>query len=86
MPQLPVAVDDNYQVFHNQTLTVSAAARGLLANDYGASDASLTLTYYVAATHGSVATINPNGTFSYVPGTNYTGSDTFTYFISDSNT
>lgn len=34
------------------------------------------------ASHGT-ATVNPNGTFSYLPNANYHGSDTFTFVVND---
>ncbi|MEJ0075774.1 MAG: cadherin domain-containing protein [Alphaproteobacteria bacterium] len=39
----------------------------------------------VATTHGHV-TINTSGEFSYTPAAGYTGTDTFTYQVSDQNT
>ena len=45
-----------------------------------------TLTYSVntSPANGTV-TMNPNGTFNYVPDANFNGTDTFTYTVSDGN-
>jgi VCBS repeat-containing protein len=44
--------------------------------------ATLTVTLVSAPTHGTV-TLDPNGTFSYVPALNYNGTDSFTFKASD---
>jgi VCBS repeat-containing protein len=73
----PVAVDD--------ALTVAAGAVGtgnVLANDTDADNDTLHAAIETKAAHG-VVTVNDNGTFSYTPNAGYSGSDSFTYSVSD---
>ncbi|OAN41966.1 Ig-like domain-containing protein [Mycolicibacterium iranicum] len=42
----------------------------------------LTITDYTQAAHGTVV-LNPDGTFTYTPERNFSGTDTFTYTVSD---
>ena len=77
----PVAVNDNYSVNEDTTLTVTAAL-GVLGNDTDVDNVSLNAALVVAPTHGTV-TLNPNGSFSYVPDANYNGPDSFTYVAND---
>jgi hypothetical protein len=77
----PTAVNQTYGVPENTTANVTAAA-GLLN---GASDAdgdSLTASAVTQPSDGTVA-VNSDGSFTYTPNTGYTGSDSFTYAISD---
>jgi hypothetical protein len=74
--QPPVGNADSYSVAHNHTLTVSAP--GVLGNDTDADGDPLTATLVSGVSHGSL-TFNSNGSFTYVPATNYMGSDGFTY-------
>ena len=78
---LPVAVDDGpYSTLQNQNLTVPAA--GVLTNDTDADGQALTAGNASDPANGTV-TLNPNGSFSYTPDTGFTGTDTFTYDVSD---
>lgn len=80
--EAPNATDDVYNtVSRNSPLVVSAAA-GLLANDTDPEGANLTATLVTGPSHGTV-TINPDGSFTYVPNTGYSGPDSFTYRASD---
>nr|MBA2280968.1 tandem-95 repeat protein [Acidimicrobiia bacterium] len=76
----PIAVADSYTVAEDTTLTV--AATGLLANDTDV-DPGTTLT---ATAHSTLAglTANANGSFTYTPPPNFSGTVTFTYRASDS--
>jgi hypothetical protein len=67
------AVDDSYRTDENQTLTVSAAG-GVLANDAPPGVASL----QTQAQDGTVS-LDADGSFTYVPDQNFSGTDTFTY-------
>jgi hypothetical protein len=69
----PLAADDNYTVGKNQTLTIPSP--GVLLNDSNAVSASL----LALPANGSLTTFNTNGSFTYVPGTNFIGSDSFAY-------
>ena len=77
----PVASGDSYMTYRNFTLNVSQP--GVLQNDSNANAAQ-----YVTGTgpaHGSL-TFNSSGSFTYVPATNYTGSDSFQYIAQNSAT
>jgi Ca2+-binding RTX toxin-like protein len=74
----PVANPDTFVGTKNQTLTV--AAPGVLANDTPAN-----LLHVVKVTdpaHGTL-TLNADGSFTYVPNTNFAGTDSFTYKMND---
>src|SRR5204862_82185 len=76
----PVAVDDSYTTAEDTLLTVIAA--GVLANDSDLDGDTLSAVLVRQPTHG-VLTLNTNGGFSYLPATNYVGSDSFTYQAND---
>ena len=81
----PTATNDGtYNATEDTTLNINAAA-GVLANDadVDADDVgNLTAVINTTTSHGSL-TLNPDGSFSYTPGSNYNGSDSFTYFAND---
>ncbi|EAQ11253.1 Hint domain-containing protein [Maritimibacter alkaliphilus HTCC2654] len=56
----------------------------VLANDEDADNDPLTITSYDQPTNGTV-TDGPGGTLTYTPNTDFTGTDTFEYTISDGN-
>ena len=76
----PVCADDTYNASSNQTLTVSAA-NSVLAND---TPNGATLTFPTASTQGGTVAGNADGSFSYTPVANFTGSDSFTYTLTNS--
>jgi VCBS repeat-containing protein len=84
----PVASDDAYAASGNVTLHVTAAA-GVLANDsddsgVGAGPGQTPVTAYDAVSaHGGTVTVNPDGSFAYTSAAGYTGTDSFTYTITD---
>ncbi|MDN2661677.1 cadherin-like domain-containing protein, partial [Neptunomonas sp. CHC150] len=55
----------------------------VLANDSDVDGDTLTVDFATAA-NGTVA-INPDGTITYTPNANFTGSDTITYTVTDGN-
>ena len=57
-------------------------APGVLTNDSDPDSSSLTAAKVSDPAHGSL-TLNPNGSFSYVPASGFTGPDSFTYKASD---
>jgi hypothetical protein len=75
----PNAVNDAYTTGYNTTLTVPLP--GVLANDGGS---GLSVSSHTSPAHGTL-TIQPNGSFVYVPTHNYSGSDSFTYTDTDSS-
>ena len=84
----PDAVDDSYSVQGNATLTVDAA-HGVLVNDSddggvgtGPGQANVTA-FDATSTGGGTVTVNPDGSFTYEPPAGFTGSDSFTYTLTD---
>ncbi len=62
------------------------ASGGLLANDTDVDTATLAhCDPRDRPSHGTL-TLNPDGSFTYVPDPNYNGTDTFTYQVSDGTT
>jgi VCBS repeat-containing protein len=90
----PVAIDHSYTAVGNTTLAVGTTATGptavvsgsLLTGDSDPSDPSATLSVTANTTpgHGTV-TVNPDGTFTYLPAAGFSGTDTFQYTIAGSN-
>ncbi len=81
MTVTPTADDDSGAVAVGGTLTVPAVS-GLLANDHGT---SLTVTGASTPGHGTV-TVQPDGAWTYVPDAGWSGTDTFTYVVTDGTT
>ncbi len=77
---VPGAASDAYTVAEDQTLTVTAP--GVLGNDSDPDGDALTAMLVSGVSHG-VLTLNADGSFSYVPAANYSGSDSFTYLAND---
>ncbi len=72
------AVADTYTVVPGNTLTISDASKGVIANDVNVFGVALSST---TAAHGTV-TLNSNGTFTYAPDATWGGStstDSFGY-------
>ncbi len=78
----PVAVNDLYSVNEDQSLNV--AAPGVLANDSDVDDNPLTAVLVSGPSNGML-TLNSNGSFTYTPNTNFSGTDSFTYKANDGN-
>jgi len=72
----PVAVNDTQSV--NEDTTLSVAAPGVLANDSDAEGDPFTAVQVTGPTNGALSLL-PNGSFTYTPGTNFNGVDSFTY-------
>src|SRR5208283_49049 len=72
--------NDSYTYSPNSALTV--AAPGVLGNDSSPFGAALTAQLVSGPASGAL-TLNANGSFTYVPATNFTGNDSFTYVASD---
>ena len=87
----PLAFDDTYQAIGNIGLTVDAAA-GVRANDLEFTGtgfdplfdaiADTTITVATGPTNGAL-TLNADGSFVYNPDVGFSGTDTFTYTITD---
>jgi len=78
----PTASADSYNAVKGVSLNI--AAPGVLGNDTDIDKDALTAVIAVNASHGHV-TLNPNGSFTYVPNAGYIGPDSFQYFASDGN-
>jgi hypothetical protein len=76
----PVATDDSYSTSVNTSLNI--AASGVLANDTDPQALPLTAVLVSGPAHGSLS-LNPNGSFTYIPNVNYLGPDSFTYRAND---
>ncbi len=83
------ANNDSYSTFRNQSLAVSIPS-GPLANDSNSTGVNCLsdLTHCVISLvtgpiNGTLPVLNTNGGFTYVPATNFVGTDTFTYAISN---
>ncbi|HZT80608.1 MAG TPA: Ig-like domain-containing protein [Gemmataceae bacterium] len=76
----PVAANDAFSVAHNDTLTVVAS--GLLANDSDPDNDPLTASLASGPAHGTLS-LNSDGSFTYTPDLNFTGTDSFTYLAND---
>ncbi|MCS7240994.1 MAG: cadherin-like domain-containing protein, partial [Candidatus Bipolaricaulota bacterium] len=78
----PTAQNDGYTTYKNTPLTVSAP--GVLANDSDPDWDALTAELVSGPTQGTL-TLNPNGSFTYTPPANWTGTTTFTYRAKDTS-
>jgi hypothetical protein len=76
----PVATDDACTTREDTPLTI--AAPGLLANDTDGEEDLLTALLVEGPAHGSL-TLNPDGSFTYMPVSDFSGSDSFTYRAND---
>lgn len=80
MNDLPTPAPDFYDGMEDQTLIV--AEPGVLENDTDQYGSSLTVTLVDAPEEGTL-TLDPNGSFTYEPAANSSGTITFTYRIND---
>lgn len=78
----PVAGNDSYVVAEDTTLTVNAA-NGLKANDSDQNGDPLTITLVTQPSHVTSFTLNQDGSFTYVPASNFNGTEIFTYKLND---
>jgi VCBS repeat-containing protein len=78
--QAPVAKDDSYSVNEDTTLTVEAP--GYLGNDTDADGDGLSADLVSQPSHGQLV-FNRDGSFTYVPKENFSGTDQFSYFATD---
>ncbi len=80
-PVTPTAQGDAYTMFQNTTLAIPGP--GVLTNDApGLGGSNLTALLVSGPANGTL-TLNANGAFSYSPGNNFTGSDSFNYRATD---
>jgi CSLREA domain-containing protein len=77
----PLARNDCYQTDEDTPLTISAQV-GVLANDCDADSDPLRVRLVRGPRNGSL-TLNPDGSFSYVPYQDFNGTDDFQYVAND---
>jgi len=75
-----VAVNDNYNVNEDEVLLVNAP--GVLANDTDVDGDTPSATLVEGPAHGTLA-LNANGSFTYTPAADFSGSDSFAYSAVD---
>lgn len=78
---VPVATADSYSITAGEVLTVDAAT-GVLANDSDAEGDPLTATLATDVSNGMLD-LDPDGSFTYTPDLGFSGTDEFTYTVSD---
>ncbi len=74
--RVPVAVDDTYQTQEDLPLTGNVSTNDVRG------DGTQIWTLITSVSYGSLK-FNPSGTFTYEPGLNYYGSDSFVYRLCD---
>ncbi|WP_188315810.1 Ig-like domain-containing protein, partial [Chitinophaga agrisoli] len=77
---VPVVIDDQYQLAEDNVLTVPAST-GVLSNDNDA-DGEILVATLQTPTSGTL-TLNSDGSFVYRPNQDFNGSDSFTYQACD---
>lgn len=80
---VPTGSVDSYTLDEDTTLTVSAAL-GVLSNDSDVDGDSLSAILVESTSNGTLL-LNPDGSFEYVPNSDFNGTDQFSYKVSDSN-
>lgn len=78
----PVAVNDSYTTDEDAVLTV-AAVNGVLKNDSDPDGISLTAVIFAQPGTGGTVALNADGSFTFTPTANFTGTTTFTYRARD---
>ena len=80
----PTTEDDLYVLPEDGSITVGALL-GVLANDFDTDAGTTTFTASVATSpgQGQLTAFAPDGSFDYVPDPDFSGTDTFTYSVSD---
>lgn len=81
----PVAVNDSYATTLNTLLNITVGS-GVLVNDFDDDLPGLQASTVSSVTaQGGAVTLNANGSFTYSPPMGFTGNDSFTYTLTDSN-
>ncbi len=78
---LPVAADDAFSTDEDVQLDVTAP--GVLGNDSDVDNDPLTAVLISGPGNAQSFTLNPDGSFSYLPNPDFNGSDSFTYQADD---
>jgi len=83
--QAPVAKGDSYGTDVNANLDVDKFS-GLLQNDYDPNLDDIEISIIDNVEHGNLNLDKDNGSFSYQPDTDFSGKDSFTYKLKETNT
>ena len=81
--EAPVANGDAYETEVNASFT--NAAPGILSNDTDASGDTLSAMLVAPPGNGALLSFSDDGSFVYQPDSDFTGTDTFTYKVTDGN-
>jgi VCBS repeat-containing protein len=76
----PAAADDSFSTDEDTALSI--AAPGVLTNDSDVDGDPLSAVLVAGPTNGTL-TLNADGSFEYMPNADFSGSDSFTYKVSD---
>ena len=77
----PTIMNDLYPA--STSVTLSVAAPGVLGNDNDVDSDPLTVILVSGPSHGTLTSLNPDGSFVYRANMGYIGLDSFTYIASD---
>jgi len=80
----PAAANDAYTTAEDTQLVINAAA-GVLANDTDVEGDALSAVLVSGPAHGNL-NLSADGSFTYTPGANFSGADSFTYKTNDGTT
>ncbi len=81
----PIGTNDTYNVIGNTHIT-HPAGTGVLANDVDPDGGSITASCApCTTTNGGTVTLNADGSFTYNPPAGFTGTDSFTYTVTDNH-
>ena len=82
----PIAVGESFSVDEDGTFSATLGLNDLLQNDSDIDgDRLLVNTVPVTGPANGTLTLNSDGTFTYAPNANFSGSDSFTYEVIDGN-
>ncbi len=76
--EAPIATNESYTISEDQSF-----GNNVLTNDIDPEGLALASSINTGPTHADSFTLNPDGTFNYVPEANYFGADSFSYEVSD---
>ena len=81
VPLGPAAIDDEYTTTKNNALIVMP--KGVLANDRDAHTTDILTASLNRETFRGTIDLNPDGSFTYIPETDFVGTDSFRYIATD---
>ena len=81
--QPPIVFDDTYNTPFESPILVGVQD-GVTANDFDVDSDALIASLVTDAAHGTLG-FEPNGSFTYIPQTGFSGEDQFSYQVTDGN-